>query len=263
MSSFDPWPDVEVHVDWGPVAAALAGERGDVVAVVDVLSFSTAVVVIAERGGIALPFTGEELDAGGGRAAVAEAHGALALADARTLTGYSLSPASLLGVGPGDRFVATSFNGAACTVAADAGGSPLVLAVALRNRAAGAAALDAALAAGAAGRATVVCCAERWSSVAPGTDGTRPGVEDLAAAGAVVAAMAPGRARSPEARAAEAVWHGVGPDVGAWLRSTVSGRELVAKGFAADLDVAAQVDATDVVPALDADRAFVGRDAQP
>lgn len=256
--TFDPWPDAQVHVEWGPIGAELAAARGDVVVVVDLLSFSTALTVVAERGGVCLPFTADELRAAGGRDAVAAAHDAIALGDVRALDGYTLSPTSLLSVRAGERLVVTSFNGAACTVAAAGRGAVAVMAGCLRNRAAVAARVEGLLRARDASRVTLVCCGERWSSVAD-VDGFRPSVEDWVTAGAIAAELT-GRTMSPEAAlavAASAVLrHG---DVAAWLRSTISGRELVAKGFAADADVAAAVDAADVVPVLDETRAFVGR----
>lgn len=57
LTSFDPWPDAQVHLDWGLDAARLAVDRGDAVVVVDALSFSTTVIMAAARGAdvLALP----------------------------------------------------------------------------------------------------------------------------------------------------------------------------------------------------------------
>jgi len=56
---------------------------------------------------------------------------------------------------------------------------------------------------------------------------------------------------SPEAEAAIAAFIAVGDDVGAWLASTATGRELVARGWADDVATAAVLDADTVVPVLD------------
>ena len=50
MTEFDPWPDAQLHLDWGLDAARLAAERGDAVVIVDALSFSTTVVMAVALG---------------------------------------------------------------------------------------------------------------------------------------------------------------------------------------------------------------------
>lgn len=88
---------------------------------------------------------------------------------------------------------------------------------------------------------------ERWP------DGTlRPAVEDLWGAGAVAAALVDLGATglSPEARVAEQAFRTVVPRPAEELRDCASGRELVEMGFADDVEVAAELDASDVVPLL-------------
>jgi 2-phosphosulfolactate phosphatase len=88
----------------------------------------------------------------------------------------------------------------------------------------------------------VIPAGERWP------DGSlRPAVEDLWGAGAVLDALGPADL-SPEAEAAVAGFRAAGlPDA---LAACSSGRELVAGGFAEDVDVASRVDASAVVPVL-------------
>jgi 2-phosphosulfolactate phosphatase len=73
-------------------------------------------------------------------------------------------------------------------------------------------------------------------------------VEDLLGAGAILTAL--GGRPSPEARAAVAAFLDAAPDLPATLASCTSGRELVARGLAADLDLAAEHDVSRTVPRL-------------
>jgi 2-phosphosulfolactate phosphatase len=95
----------------------------------------------------------------------------------------------------------------------------------------------------------VVAAGERW-----GDDGSlRPAVEDLWGAGAVVAALVTARSElsaSPEALVARAPFGAVRDDVLGHLLRCASAVELVEKGFGADVSVAAEVDASTVVPVL-------------
>jgi 2-phosphosulfolactate phosphatase len=62
---------------------------------------------------------------------------------------------------------------------------------------------------------------------------------------------------SPEARLAEESFRAVRPDVAAELAACASGVELVTGGFADDVAVAGQLDASKVVPVLRGE-SFVG-----
>jgi 2-phosphosulfolactate phosphatase len=93
----------------------------------------------------------------------------------------------------------------------------------------------------------VVAAGERWP------DGTlRPAVEDLWGAGAVLAALGLEGA-SPEARLAASAYDAVRGDLASALRDCASGRELVAGGFARDVEIAGSTDVSAVVPVLNTD----------
>ena len=94
-------------------------------------------------------------------------------------------------------------------------------------------------------------CGESWP------DGTfRPAVEDLIGAGAVVAALAADRSRSPEARAAQGAFLACVGDLTATLAESVSGRELRAKGLSGDVAWAAARDVSPTVPVLGPDGVY-------
>lgn len=211
--------------------------------VVDVLSFTTTVTVAADRGAAVLPYRWDDAD---GARALAAAHGA-ALAIGRSAAGpgdVSLSPPSVREARELHRLVLPSPNGS--TISARlAEVVPTVVAVSLRNRRAAAEWLRAQ----GATRVAVVCAGERWP------DGSlRPAVEDLWGAGALVDLLRLDAA--PEAVAAAAAFRAVQDDVRGALRACASGCELIEAGHPADVDVAAELDASASVPVL-RDGAFV------
>ena len=249
--AFEPWPeDAQVHVEWGPPGARLAGQRGDVVVIVDVLAFSTSVVLTTTRGGTALSYSGAELDEMGGRAEAAARLKAEVVAKDRAATTarFSLSPASLSTITPGDRLIFTSLNGAACTSAASA--APVVLIGSLSNATATARAVGTIISDGTAQRCTVVPCGERWTSVSSEPDSLRPSIEDLLGAGAIVSAIS-GLRLSAEAHLAAAAFEATASSISHALRRCVSGRELIERGFPDDVELAAQVDSSGSVPRWD------------
>ena len=218
--------------------------------IVDVLAFSTAVVLTTARGGTALSYSAAELDEMGGREqAAALLHAEVVAKDrAATTARFSLSPASLSTITTGDRLIFTSLNGAACTAAAAA--APVVVIGALTNAAAVARTLGTMLDEGLAPRCTIVPCGERWTSVSGEPDSLRPSIEDLLGAGAIVDALSD-RVRSPEADLAAAGHRSVDGRLVDVLRRSISGRELIERGFPDDVELAAALDSSDAVPRWD------------
>lgn len=203
--------------------------------VVDTLSFSTCVDVALGRGASILPFPWKDE----GAAAFAAANGAV-LAGPRG-SKYSLSPRSFVDAPRGLRCVLPSPNGAALALRAR---GAAVLAGCLRNAPAVAAA------ARRLGATFHVCPAgERWP------DGSlRPALEDWLAAGAILSAL-PG-SRSPEAVAAVAAFDALGDRLHEALAATLSGRELIDRGYGIDVEMAAEYGISEEAPRLDGD-AFV------
>jgi 2-phosphosulfolactate phosphatase len=249
----------QVRFDWGPVGADAIAPGAAYVAVVDVLSFTTTLTVAVEQGISVLPYRWRDDSA----VAVARRHGA-ALAVLRSQAGpgqITLSPESLLHADlretTVDRLVLPSPNGSAISARlADTGTT--VLGVSLRNAAAAAAWVRER----ADGRPVgVIAAGERWP------DGSlRPAAEDLWGAGAFLDALGepgpgqpglgqpgpgqPGPGWSPEALTALSAYRGVAGRIGELLAETVSGRELCGIGFSGDVEVAAELGASEVVPVL-------------
>lgn len=252
--SADPFdasqPGHAYRFDWGPKGLAALAPDCDVVVVVDVLRFTSAVCAALEAGAVVLPFPWDDARA----AAHAARHGAV-LAGDREAGLPSLSPTALLRLPPGLRVVLPSPNGSSIAVAAVEAGVPFVLAGSLRN--ATATARRARILAGE-GAIGVIAAGERWGT----PDGPlRPAIEDLVGAGAVLAALDPAGAAtaprcSPEARTARAAFLDARPMLEDTLARTPSGRELVRRGRADDVTTAAELDATDIAAQL-VDGAFV------
>jgi 2-phosphosulfolactate phosphatase len=203
--------------------------------IVDVLSFSTAVDVAVAKGASVIPFPFGDPEAA---KAAASAAGAV-LAAPRKAGGrrFSLSPPSLTDIPTGTKLLLPSPNGSRLSLA---GGAVRVLAGCLRNTAAVAAAARAIAGERAIG---VVPAGEQWA------DGSlRPAVEDLLGAGAILDAL--GLRLSAEARVARDAFRAAAPDLAAILRASVSGQELIGRGFAEDVEFAAALDVSAAAPLL-------------
>lgn len=235
-----------VRVDWalaGARALAIGARPGDLAVVVDVLSFTTTLCVALERGIEVFPYPWRDDDAS---AYAAERGAQLAVGRRAGLEAgsVSLSPASFDRAGGIQRIVLPSPNGSTIAFALASSGVRVV-GCCLRNASAVAAWLAPRIADGA--TVSIVAAGERWP------DGSlRPAIEDLWGAGALVSALAARGAieASPEAGATAAAWAVVADRMSEALADCASGRELVARGFARDVTIAATADVADVVPLL-------------
>ena len=230
MTTWATQAGASVRLEWGAAAIEHLAGGVDCVVVVDVMSFSTCVDVAVARGAHVYPYAWRDASA---RDYAQRLGAELASVDRRLADGWSLSPSSLASIPPGTRLVLPSPNGSAIAFAARDRGVA-VFCGGLRNRRATARAV--------AGfeRILVVACGERWPDGSP-----RPALEDLVGAGGIVAAIARDAA-SAEARAAATLHEALGAGRRALLADCASARELVERGFASDVDLCLDEDASGV-----------------
>lgn len=228
-----------VRFEWGLDGARAIVPRADLAVVVDVLSFTTCVSVAVDRGAQVFPFPMRD-------AAASEfaAHHGAALAGPRDSEGLSLSPSSLRRAHVLERVVLPSPNGSALSHELTTSARQVV-AVCLRNAAATADWVHAHLPDDAV--IAVIAAGEKW------TNGTlRPALEDELGAGAFIAGLAAAGRRNfaPEAESAAVAFDAAEPKLAAVMRGCSSGRELIDGGFAEDVGIAAELDASSVVALL-------------
>ena len=232
--------------DWGSEGLHAIGQDAAVIVIVDVLSFTTAVDVAVNNGGIVYPFpAGDD----GATEFAASCHAALAVHRnaVKEASPWSLSPHALRDLPSGTRLVLPSVNGATLVQKAARFGVP-ILAGCLRN--ATAVANRAASLASGRGAIAVIASGERWYTA---TGPLRPATEDLLGAGAVLHALDPSAAVrqpccSPEAAAARAAFASARYRLVEHVSRSTSGRELLAQGWADDVGMSAALDVSTTTP---------------
>jgi 2-phosphosulfolactate phosphatase len=222
--------EFELRCEWGEQGVAKLAPVSDVIVIVDILSFSTCVEIATNHGAIIFPYRWKDESA---RDYAKSINAQLASFKRNERDDYSLSPSSLIDIPAGTKLVLASPNGATLTL--NTGSTP-TLAGCLRNSETVA---QFAMAHGT--RIAIVPAGERWS------DGSlRPALEDLIGAGAILSYL-DGRL-SPEAEAAVAVFRRWEDDLVTALRKCSSGKELIARGFATDIELAATFNTSNCVP---------------
>jgi 2-phosphosulfolactate phosphatase len=238
--------DFGVRLEWGPIGAGAT--QADVAVVVDVLSFSTSVTVAVDRGMRVFPYRWKGAQAQEFAAAhdAVLAVGRLEATKQGAVPAPSLSPAGLLDGQEIPRLVLPSPNGSTISAALHEGDSTIAVGC-LRNAQAVARWLVPAIEAGRS--VAVIAAGERWSY----DDSLRPALEDHLGAGAILSALVGlghGDGFSPEARAAVELFDASLDLLTERIHNCVGGRELNSKGFASDVDVAADLNSSSIVPVL-------------
>lgn len=223
-----------IDAEWGRHGIETLRGHAAVFIIVDVLSFSTAVDIATARGAAIIPFPRHDREAARAEAA---RHNALLAGTRDEHALYSLSPASLIAIPNGTRLVLPSPNGSALSCAT---GPAPTFAGCLRNAAAVA---EAARAAAAGAPIAVIPAGEKWPD-----NSLRPALEDFLGAGAIIHHL--GLPCSPEAQAARDAWRAAGAGLPDLLRACRSGRELIARGFPGDVDLAAVENISENAPRL-------------
>jgi 2-phosphosulfolactate phosphatase len=220
----------DIRCDWGEAGIRSLIEGSDAIVIVDVLSFCTCVDVATARGVAVYPYRWKDSSA----AAFAERIGA-ALAGPRSAGGPSLSPRSLRDLRAGSRLILPSPNGSRLSLAT---GSKPTYAACLRNAGAVAAAARR--------------LGERIAVIPAGEirrDGSlRFALEDWIGAGAVIRSLT--GTLSAEARAAVSAFEAARGDLASILAACESGREIIARGYAADVEDAACAGISSAAPRL-------------
>jgi 2-phosphosulfolactate phosphatase len=225
----------QVFCEWDLPGLLSLRDRVGVLVIVDVLSFSTCVDIAVTRGAGIIPFPFGDRQA----AAAAAARAGAILAGHRddATGGPTLSPASLMSLAPGTRLLLPSPNGSRLSLS---GGDTIVLAGCLRNAAAVAHAAETVANGGSIG---VIAAGERWP------DGSlRPAIEDWLGAGAIIDTL--NVARSAEAQVACNAFVSARPTLAATFSASISGQELINRGFPDDVSLAAELNTSTTVPRL-------------
>jgi len=221
--------------EWGLAGIEALREQISVIVIVDVLSFSTAVDVAVARGAVIYPFPYADPDAA---QIAADRVGAVLAQPRRAAAGqFSLSPGSLAAVPPGTKLMLPSPNGSRLSLAC---GATPVLTGCLRNAAAVA---KAAREIAGGGDVGVIPAGELWP------DGSlRPAIEDLLGSGAVIHHLE--MSCSPEAQMARDAYRSAGIVVASLIRASVSGRQLIDRGFPGDVEIAVEQNVSAQAPAF-------------
>lgn len=227
-------------LDWGRVGARRAAERGDIVVIVDVLSFSTTVAHAVSNGAVVYPCR-EDIDASR-LAAGLNAELAVCRNEVPERGKYSLSPFTFDNIVAGTRVVLPSLNGGTCARCSDM--AAYVFAGALVNAAAVADAVSGIMEMSDL-EVTVIACGEREKE--PPHD-LRMAIEDYLGAGAILAGLP--FDKSPEARVCENAFTANSDYLGQLIWDCISGRELRAEGFGDDVTFAAGLDFMNSAPVL-------------
>ncbi|MDF1545649.1 MAG: 2-phosphosulfolactate phosphatase [bacterium] len=231
-----------IRFGWGAAACREAAERGDVVVIVDVLSFSTTTTTAVERGVKIHPFRSVTDASDFCKQTGAEM--AVKRPGVPKYGRFSLSPLTFLETESGIAVALFSPNGATCCKESE--GAPNVFIGCLRN--AGSVANHCNyLVNNSAPDVTVVACGERERD-AHGKPVLRHAKEDLVGAGAILSGL--DGDLSVEAADALAYFRKHESSLANLLRDCPSGRWLVERGFGADVEFSAELDAVSVVPML-------------
>ena len=222
----------ELRCEWGLQGISQLAPISDVIIIVDILSFSTSVEIATNNGAVIFPYQWRDLSASD---YAQQVKAELACRERKPSSGYSLAPSSLVNIPAGTKLVLPSPNGATLSLHTD---SKPTIAGCLRNAKA-----VAYFAQSYGNNIAVIPAGEKWS------DGSlRPAIEDLIGAGAILTYLQ--GSLSPEAETAAVVFFRWQNELSSVLKKSISGQELIQRGFSQDVELAAVLNNSSCVPLL-------------
>ncbi|GHO45512.1 2-phosphosulfolactate phosphatase [Ktedonospora formicarum] len=235
------------RLEWGRRGVAEAAARGDIVVIVDVLSFSSATITAIAHGGSILPCP-LEADV---EALARRVDGVVAVRrrEVPARGRFSLSPMTFFALEAGTRVVLASPNGATCSHYGQVVSHLLV--GALLNASAVSHVVTSLLEEDERCSVSVIACGERWLD--PSEDGAlRFAIEDYLGAGAILTSLAEhsNLTLSPEAQVCAGAFLQARPRLGELLTNSYSGQELTQTGFGEDVSHACKLDLYTSVPIM-------------
>lgn len=237
----------QCRMDWGVRGVKEASDRGDIIVVVDVLSFSSAITNAVHSGVIIYPFprTGDINDYG----KLVEAEVCiLERSRARELGLPSLSATSFNESHKGKRYIVSSINGATCVKAANK--NNLVFVGCFLNISAVANVVNK-IQKEKNLNITVIASGERWNSINGEPKELRPSIEDYLGAGAILELI--DGTKSPEAKVCISAYQNSKSELSDLIADSSSGRELKAMEFPEDVEFCSRIDIFEEVPVLTQD----------
>ncbi|MCF7810108.1 2-phosphosulfolactate phosphatase [bacterium] len=238
--------DYKCRFDWGSEGAASAAERGDIIVIVDTLSFSTSVVTAVHNGGIIYPAVDQDdlLEIAGRIDAVKAVQRSKVPSEGR----FSLSPETFIELEAETSVILASPNGASCCRAAKSASNVFV--ASLINAEAMGKTLERIMDL-TGSNVTLIACGEQLQS---GLDnpGIRFAIEDMLAVGAILSYIL--KDKSPEAQVCEAAFGAIEHFIDEMIWDSISGRELRSSGFGHDVNYSARMNIIDTVAAMENDK---------
>ncbi|MEO4052933.1 2-phosphosulfolactate phosphatase [Solibacillus sp. CAU 1738] len=234
------------NVEWGLRGAREAAERGDIIIIVDVLSFSSTVVTALSHGAVIYPYpphlNGKQF------AEQIDAEFILGRAEAAKLNKPTLSPISYSQEHANKKYVLSSLNGAMCTWAVSK--VPALLIGSLLNASSVSSVVNQ-LRMQLNANITVVPCGEQWNDVRENENSLRPSIEDYLGAGAILSKL--DGEKSPESDVCIGAFQHAKQKISEIIWECESGRELRNRGYEEDVRHCSRLDVFQTIPLLKSD----------
>lgn len=213
--------DLKINCEWGLNGLNYLLPVSDVIIIIDVLSFSTCVDVALSAGADVYPYPYKDDSA----IEFAKTNNAVLANFKRSKTELSLSPFSLLNIAKNEKLVLPSPNGSELSLST---GNVITLCSCFRN------CEETAKYAMSRGRnISVIPAGEKWQ------DGSmRFAIEDYLGAGAVISYL--NGSLSAEAKASLDFFNSQKSNLKDRIIESISGKELIDKGFPEDVDLASE-----------------------